>query len=78
MNTKKLFGILLLVLGIVLLGLVAVSVTLNMAQTGPWAYKITTYRPPFYAHGLWMVLFIAFGVSSLLGGSLMLAFSRYD
>ena len=78
MNMKKLFGILLLVLGIVFLGLVAVSVTLNMAQTGPWAYKIATYRPPIYAHGLWMVLFIVLGASSLLGGSLMLAFSRYD
>ena len=78
MNVKRLIGIVLLALGLLLLAFVIVSVTLNMDQTGPWAYRITTYRPPFYAHGLWMVLCIICSGFSLLGGGLLLALSRYD
>ena len=78
MNVKRLIGIVLLAMGLVLLTLVIVSVTVNMDQTGPWAYRITTYRPPFYAHGLWMVLCVIGSGFSLLGGALLLALSRYD
>ena len=71
MNAKKVVGIALILLAVVLIGLVISSVGVNMAHEGPMAGKITTYKPPFYSHGLWMVVFIALGGLAFLGGLLL-------
>ncbi len=71
MNAKKVVGIALILLAVVLIGLVISSVGANMAHEGPVAGKITSYKPPFYSHGLWMVVFIALGGLSFLGGLML-------
>ena len=73
---KRIIGITLIILSIILLGLVISSVGANMAHSGPTAGKITSYHPPFYGHGLWMVIFIIAGGLSFLGGLFLVALGR--
>ena len=73
---KLIVGIALIVLSVILLGLVIVSVGANMAHSGPIAGKINSYKPPFYGHGLWMVVFIILSGASFLGGLVLVAAGR--
>ena len=65
---KRIIGIALILLSIVMLGLVISSVGADMAHSGPVAGKVTSYRPPIYGRGLWKVIFIIAGGLSFLGG----------
>ena len=77
MNKPKLIvGVALIVLSVILLGLVIVSVGANMAHSGPIAGKINSYKPPFYGHGLWMVVCIILSGASFLGGLVLVSVSR--
>ena len=73
---KLIVGIALIVLSVILLGLILISVGGNMAHSGPISGKITSYQPPFYGHGLWMVVSIILGAASFLGGILLVSVSR--
>ena len=77
MNKPKLIvGIALIVLSVILLGLVIVSVGMNMAHSGPIAGKINSYKPPFYGHGLWMVAFILLSAAFFLSGLVLVSAGR--
>lgn len=73
MNKKKVVGIALILLAVVLLGTVILSVWANMAHEGPVAGKIVSYKPPFYGHGLLMVALIGAGSLSFLVGVVLLS-----
>ena len=81
-NWKKTVGFLLIVVSIVFLALTIIGISENIAHSGSTmdrtvaAGKITSYRPPFYAHGLVMILFGIFSVISFLGGITMIALSK--
>ena len=66
--SRKLIGIILVILAFVLLGAVIVSIGSVLPQSGPWIGKITQYREPFVGHGLLMTLGgIAAAISFLAG-----------
>lgn len=73
---KRIIGITLIVLSIVLLVLVISSVGANMAHSGPAAGKITSYRQPFYGHGIWMVVFIIVSGLSFLSGLFLVVLGK--
>lgn len=78
MNAKKVIGIVLILLAVALIGLVIFSVWANMAHEGPVAGKIVSYKPPFYGHGLWMVIFIGVGGLSFLGGLMLFVIGQRE
>ena len=66
--TKKHVAIILIAISVILMGIVIVSVGANLPQEGQWKGVITQYKPPFYGHGLLMVLLgIASAISFLVG-----------
>ena len=70
--TKKRVGIILIVIAAVLLVAVIVSVGASLPRDGQWKGAITQYKPPFYGHGLLMILLgIAAAVSFLTGAVLI-------
>ncbi len=71
MNSKIKIGISLMVLAIVLFTVVIVMVQSNLASSGPWSGKITTYKPPFETHGLLTVLIGIGAAVSFLSGAVM-------
>ena len=71
MNAKKIVGIALILLAVVLIGIVLFSVGINMAHEGPVAGKIVSYKPSFHDHGLLMVVLIVAGALSFLSGLLL-------
>ena len=73
---KRVIGIALILLSVVLMGLVISSVGANMAHSGPIAGKITSYRQPFYGHGVWMVVFIAGSFLSFLRGVFLVVLGK--
>ena len=54
--TKKRAGIILIVIAVILFAIVITSVAANLPQDGQWKGVITQYHPPFYGHGLLMIL----------------------
>lgn len=73
---KRIIGIALITLSAVLLVLVISSVGANMAHYGAAAGKITSYRQPFYGHGIWMVVLIIAGGLSFLGGLFLVVLGK--
>ncbi len=66
--TKKRVGLILIAIALILLIIVIMSVGANLPQDGQWKGKITQYHPPFYAHGLLMILLgIVAAVAFLVG-----------
>lgn len=56
LNTKVKIGISFVVVAIVLLAVAIIMTQTNLAASGPWAGKITTYKPPFEYHGFLTIL----------------------
>ena len=76
MTAIRKIGIVLLILAVLLFATVIVQVWTNIADTGPWAGKITTYKPPVANHGLW-VIFGGIGAAVLfLTGAVMCAMGK--
>ena len=76
MEKKKIVGWILIVFAIVCLVFLVLGIHENIAHTSTRtaaAGKITTYKPPFYAHGLLMIIMGVVSVGSFLGGILLLA-----
>ena len=71
MNTKRKIGIAFIALSIVLLIAVVLMVHANISHIGPWAGKITTYKPPFENHGLFVVLLGIISSVSFLSGVIL-------
>ena len=76
MEKKKIVGWVLIVIAVVCLVFLVLGIHENIAHTTTRtavAGKITTYKPPFYAHGLLMIIIGVVSVGSFLGGVLLLA-----
>ena len=71
MDSKMKIGISLMALAIVLLAVVIIMVQTNLAASGPWSGKITTYKPPFENHGLLTVLIGMGAAISFLSGAVI-------
>ena len=66
--SKKRIAIVLIIVAVILLAFVIFSVAACLPQDGPWTGVITQYHPPFYGHGLLMILVgIAAAISFLIG-----------
>ena len=72
MTKKRIIGLCLTAVGVILLAVVVLSIGQYMPHEGPWIGKITQYHPPYPAHGLQMAaLGIVAAVSFLVGIILM-------
>ena len=76
MSKTRIIGIIFMVLGVLLLSGAVYQVYVNMAHVGPIAGKISSYRPPFPNHGLYVVIAGAASVVSFLGGALLCVLGR--
>ena len=76
MRVKKTIGLILIAISIVCLVTVILGVHNNIAHSGPIAGKITSYQPPFYAHGLFLIFVGVAGVLCFLGGVVLVASAR--
>ncbi|MBQ6233061.1 MAG: hypothetical protein IJJ80_06085 [Clostridia bacterium] len=66
--SKKRIAIVLIIAAVILLAFVIFSVAACLPQDGPWIGVITQYHPPFYGHGLLMILAgIAAAILFLIG-----------
>ena len=74
--TKKRIGIILVALAAVLLAIVIISVGANLPQEGQWQGVITQYKPPFYAHGLLMILLGIVAAISFLVGIILIVLDK--
>ena len=54
--TKRRKGIIMVLIAVILFAIVITSVAANLPQDGQWKGVITQYHPPFYGHGLLMIL----------------------
>ena len=70
---KKKIGICLIVVSVLCLVFVVMGIHENIAHSGPVAGKITSYKPPFYAHGLLVVIVGVVGVILFLVGIYLIA-----
>ena len=71
MSRTRIIGICLIVLSVILMVFAIYQVHVNMAHVGPIAGKISSYRPPFREHGLWVVGTGLASVVSFLSGALL-------
>lgn len=76
MNWKKILGIALMIFGVLLLAAAFYQIYANMAHVGPIAGKISSYRPPFPNHGVWVLIAGVVSVVSFLGGALICALNK--
>ena len=74
--TKKRTGIILIAVAAVLLGAVIISVGANLPQEGQWQGVITQYHPPFYGHGLLMILLGIAAAVSFLSGIILIVLDK--
>ncbi len=73
---KRITGLIMVAVSVICTVLVILGVYNNIAHSGPMAGKITTYQPPFYAHGLYIIILGIAGAVCFLSGILVLADSR--
>ena len=76
MRVKKAVGLIMIVISIVCFAAVILGVYNNIAHSGPIAGKISSYQPPFYAHGLFLIFAGIVGVLCFLGGIVLVASAR--
>ena len=74
--TKKRIGIVLIVLAFALLAAVIISIGASLPQDGQWKGVITQYHPPFYGHGLLMILLGIAAAVSFLAGSILIVMDK--
>ena len=76
MTPKRIAGIILVVVALILLVFTIMSIGANMAKDGPTAGKITSYVPPYPNHGLYMVLTGFASVVSFLAGLALISLGK--
>ncbi|MBQ1817191.1 MAG: hypothetical protein II124_01025 [Clostridia bacterium] len=68
MSSKKIFGIILVVLAVLMIAVSFMEIYFHMDQDGPYAHKFNTYREPYHYHFfVVLALFIAGFISFLVG-----------
>ena len=76
MTAKRAAGLILIAISIACLVFVILGIHNNIAHSGPAAGKITSYVPPFYAHGLLMIGLGIAGAVCLLTGLALVSTGR--
>ena len=71
MSRTRIIGICLMVLSVILMVVAIYQIHVNMAHVGPIAGKISSYKPPFRDHGLWVVGAGLASLVSFLSGALL-------
>ena len=78
MTAKRIAGLVLIALSIACLVFVVLGIHNNIAHTGAAAGKITSYKPPFYGHGLLIIGIGVAGAVLFLTGIAMVGTSKKD